>query len=204
MAIGILPNSLAPGNNVIWEGGKLLDTVRSLWPASQLSDSIKLPKSFTAASLEKTAGIEIEWTSNLVDHLRSEQDNTKVLLYHQTSFLELHMTSKKVSTPVLIIVVTDESDSSILPHDLIEETIRPLGLLIPFGDKGSRAWLRKKQRELGLDPRAATYGPLNAAGRQIEDFKYWRDRIIILKQRFDEPERKTILLLWRDDRNKVQ
>ena len=111
---------------------------------------------------------------------------------------------KKVGTTVLIIVVTGESDSSILPYDLIEETLRPLGLLIPFGDKESRAWFRKKQRELGLDPRAGTYGPLNAAGRQIEDLKYWRDRLIILKQIFDEPDLKTILLLWRDDRNKVQ
>ena len=30
VAIGTLPNSLAPGDNVIWEGGKLSDIVRSL------------------------------------------------------------------------------------------------------------------------------------------------------------------------------
>lgn len=139
-----------------------------------------------------------------MDHLRLEQDDTTVLLYHQASFLELHIESKWSALLFLKVVNFDEVRSSILQHDLIEETGRTLGLLIPFGDKKTKAWFQKQQRELGLDPKVGTYGPLNAAGRQIESFKYWRDRIIILKQIFDDVEPHTLRLWWYDDRKNVQ
>ena len=70
-----------------------------------------------------------------MDHLRLEQDDTTVLLYHQALFLELHIESKWLVLLFLKVVNFDEVRSSILQHDLIEETGRTLGLLIPFGDK---------------------------------------------------------------------
>ena len=204
LSIGTLPNSLSPGTSVAWNDGRLSSTIHSLWSLPQLSDSIKLPKSFNAANIEKIVGIKIEWTSNLVDHLRLEDDDTKVLIYHQMSFLELHQQDSRL---VLILVqrsFPDCTDRSIFPDGLIEETICTLGLLIPSTDKTSRIWFHKKQKELGLDAKAGTYGPLNAAKRQIEHFKYWRDRLTVLKQTFDESEPKTISLWWYDDRKKVQ
>ena len=95
LSIGTLPNSLSLGTRVTWNDGPLSTTVHSLWPLPRLSDSIKLPKSFHAANIEKIAGIKIEWTSNLVDHLRLEDDDTKVLIYHQLSFLELHQGDRR-------------------------------------------------------------------------------------------------------------
>ena len=204
LSIGTLPNSQSPGTSVAWNDGRLSSTVHSLWSLPQLSDSIKLPKSFNAANIEKIVGIKIEWTSNLVDHLRLEDDDTKVLIYHQMSFLELHQQDSRL---VLILVQSsfpDCTDRSIFPDGLIEETICTLGLLIPSTDKSSRTWFQKKQKELGLDAKAGTYGPLNAAKRQIEHFKYWRDRLTVLKQTFDESEPRTISLWWYDDRKKVQ
>ena len=88
--IGTLPNSLSPGTSVTWNDGPLSSTVHSLWSQRRLSDSIKLPKSFNVANIEKIAGLTILWTNNLVDHLRLEDDDTKVWIYHQLSFLELH------------------------------------------------------------------------------------------------------------------
>ena len=93
--IGTLPNSLSPGTSVTWNDGPLSSTVHSLWSLPRLSDSIKLPKSFHAANFEKIAGIKIEWTSNLIDHLRLEDDDTKVLIYHQLSYLELHQGDRR-------------------------------------------------------------------------------------------------------------
>ena len=101
LSIGTLPNSLSPGTTVTWNDGCLSSTVHSLWSLPQISDSIKLPKSFNAANIEKIAGIKIEWTSNLVDHLRLEDDDTKVLIYHQMSFLELHQEDRRL---ILILV----------------------------------------------------------------------------------------------------
>lgn len=71
-------------------------------------------------------------------------------------------------------------------------------------DKKSKAWFQKKQNDLSLDPKAGTYGPLNAAARQIENFTYWRDRLVILKQTFDDSEPHSLSSSWYDDRKKVQ
>ena len=95
LSIGTLPNSLSLGTSVTWNDGPLSSTVHSLWSLPRLSDSIKLPKSFHAANIEKIAGIKIEWTSNLIDHLRLEDDDTKVLIYHQLSYLELHQGDRR-------------------------------------------------------------------------------------------------------------
>ena len=90
LSIGKLPKSLSPGTSFTWKDGPLSSTVHSLWSQPRLSDSVKLPKSFNVANIEKIAGLTILWTNNLVDHLRLEEDDTKVWIYHQMSFLELH------------------------------------------------------------------------------------------------------------------
>lgn len=64
--------------------------------------------------------------------------------------------------------------------------------------------MERKRRSQHLDIRAGTCGYLNAAKRQIDSFEYWRDRITILKQAFDDAEPRSISQLWHDDRKKVQ
>ena len=93
---------------------------------------------------------------------------------------------------------------TLLNHELIDETLRTLALLIPSNDSSSRKWFRKTQKSLCLDTRAGSYGPLNASARQIDKFHYWRDRLVVLKQAFDDSEPKTLASWWYDDRKKVQ
>lgn len=95
ISIGCIEQSLIPGNVVKWDRDKLSDTLRStLWPNPQLDDNIKLPRAFTAANLERMGGLNVVWTSNLADHLSLKDDDTKVMPFHQASFLELHRDSK--------------------------------------------------------------------------------------------------------------
>ena len=189
ISIGSLQQAFLPYSTISWKDGKLSEAIRAAFdPKSQLSDPVKLPKDFNAANLERIGGLQVIWTSNLADHLSLKDDDTKVMLYHQASFLELHKSS----------------GASVIPRDLIDETILSLALLIPSGNRKSRAWFNKKKKELHLDPKAGIYGPLNASARQIEKFHYWRDRLVILKQTFDESEPHTIALWWNDDRKKVQ
>lgn len=47
-------------------------------------------------------------------------------------------------------------------------------------------------------------GQLKKSERQIEKFVYWHDRLVILKQVFDEAEPSTIKQWWNDRRKKVQ
>lgn len=96
VSIGSLQQSITPGRMIPWDDGPLAQKVHTtLWPQPQLSEQVKLPKSFTAANLERIAGIKIIWTSNLADHLTLTNDDTRLILFHQISFLELHKTSKR-------------------------------------------------------------------------------------------------------------
>jgi hypothetical protein len=85
----------------------------------------------------------------------------------------------------------------------VDETLRTLALLIPSNDPKSSKWFRQ-QRRIQLDARAATCGHLNSIDRHTGSFKYWKDRIILLKEAFDESEPRSVGHWWRDDRKKVQ
>ncbi|KAK7949169.1 uncharacterized protein PG986_010055 [Apiospora aurea] len=88
---------------------------------------------------------------------------------------------------------------------LINETLRTLALLFPeaqFGRKRTRGgkWLgRKREVDWVLDARLAHCGNL-----QIEHFTYWRDRLVILKQAYDDATPRTLSQWWHDRRNGVQ
>jgi hypothetical protein len=47
-------------------------------------------------------------------------------------------------------------------------------------------------------------GNLNAENRQIENFKYWHDRLVILKEVYDEARPNTLSQFWYDKRNGPQ
>lgn len=55
-----------------------------------------------------------------------------------------------------------------------------------------------------LDPTASTLLGLRVAERRLEKFKYWRDRLIILKEAYDDHEPQGIVQFWRDDRKSFQ
>jgi hypothetical protein len=47
-------------------------------------------------------------------------------------------------------------------------------------------------------------GQLKPHDRQLAHFKYWHDRLVIIKQHFDDSRPKTIKQWWYDDRKRVQ
>ena len=105
ISVGSLSHYGTPGQRYVlwennWEHGILSKVVHdTLWPKAQTVEKVKLPKVFTAANLEMVAGIRVQWTSNLADHLSLRDDDTRVMLFHQATFLELHKESKKYVTP---------------------------------------------------------------------------------------------------------
>lgn len=101
-------------------------------------------------------------------------------------------------------VIITVINSSIFPQGLIEETIRTIRLLFPQGNKPTETWYRKHSSVNSLDPRLIQCGCLRADDRQFEHFKYWRDRLLILKQVLDESRPSTISQWWNDRRNSVQ
>jgi hypothetical protein len=55
-----------------------------------------------------------------------------------------------------------------------------------------------------LDINVITCGHLRAEDRQIDEFRFWRDRLVILKQVFDEAEPSTWAQWWYDRRRGLQ
>jgi hypothetical protein len=75
-------------------------------------------------------------------------------------------------------------------------------LLFPAKDKSTRRWYRKLDGLEDLDEMVMHCGV--PANRNIGDYHYWRDRLVILKELFDEPQKRTWRQLWNDRREGIQ
>lgn len=96
--------------------------------------------------------------------------------------------------------------SSVLPDDVRQETLDTLALLFPQTEKAVRKCFKRWQSIEGgrIDPELMKCGSLRAEARQVKRFYYWRDRLIVLKQVFDDAEPKTLSQWWYDRRKRVQ
>jgi len=92
----------------------------------------------------------------------------------------------------------------LFPDCFVNETLRTLALLFPENSPQSRRWLLRQVAQYGLDPGVTRCGFLRAQERRIERFSFWHDRLIILKQAFDESSPRGLRQWWNDRRNSVQ
>ncbi|KFY45317.1 hypothetical protein V494_01007 [Pseudogymnoascus sp. VKM F-4513 (FW-928)] len=185
--------TLSGETKLSWSDGTIRDLIsKKFAPQNNIKERVKLERIFNAANLEQIGGIEVRWTSNFADHLRMRDDDKAVEIFHYATFLKLHQSC------------------DVFPKGLVEETIRTLALLLPEHDGDVEKWFYsheskiEKRGRLPLDPLARECGQLKAEARQIEHFQYWHDRLVILKQVFDEAEPKSIKQWWRDRRRGVQ
>lgn len=78
---------------IAWSGGCLQDVVAEHFCHQLvLTDSVKFERVFNALNLERIAGVVIQWTPNLVDHLRLKEDGKRPTLniFHHAAFLHYH------------------------------------------------------------------------------------------------------------------
>ena len=92
MEFGNLQYGFSGLTELFWkpEDGPLKNFIAKYFTVSGTpgQESIKLERKFNARSLGRIAGIKIEWTKSLADHLRLIDDENKVLIFHYASFLE--------------------------------------------------------------------------------------------------------------------
>jgi hypothetical protein len=86
----------------------------------------------------------------------------------------------------------------------VQETLSTLALLFPSDDSATCNWYRKISAVTSFDPQIIRCGYLKTDDRQIEKFKHWHDRLVVLKQVFDEATPQTLSQWWHDRRNGVQ
>jgi len=93
MDIGVLSLGYSGRRELNWNEGSLKDFVHDHFNQPQVlgHENVKLEKIFTARNLDRIAGIKIEWTDNLADHLHMVgNDDEKVAIFHHASFLKGH------------------------------------------------------------------------------------------------------------------
>ncbi|KAL6709127.1 hypothetical protein ACN47E_001943 [Coniothyrium glycines] len=188
VAFGNIHYGFSGRRQLQWSSQPLQTCIAVGFDASSLlgHQGVKLQRILTAANMERVGGVEICPTANLLDHLRLTDDDTKLYVFHHASFLKYQM------------------HNTIFPDGLIEETLRTLALLFPQSDPATSIWYRKKIQDMDIDPELIFCGHLKTDDRQIENFVYWHDRLVVLKQLFDEATPRTISQWWHDRRNGVQ
>ncbi|KAK4450344.1 hypothetical protein QBC34DRAFT_324525 [Podospora aff. communis PSN243] len=169
-----------------WDEGSLVQFLAGVFSCMPLLDceQIAFPKVYNAWSLENAGGIKVEFTDNLADHLKLVRDGEAVLIFHHVAFLESQV----------------KSPAPLLPPGLAKETLETLSLLFPrnefsglLGSSAKRGkWLKttcstwEGKSSAKIDPMLFRCEGLADTGRRIKKFSYWRDRLVLLKQRYDK------------------
>lgn len=100
--------------------------------------------------------------------------------------------------------LTGYSHETLLPAGLADETQQTLALLFPSSDAAMKQWFARLPEFAKLDKSLIECGQLTTDSRQLERFAFWRDRLVTLKQVFDEAQRKSLTQWWHDRRNGEQ
>ncbi|KAK3369317.1 hypothetical protein B0T24DRAFT_707814, partial [Lasiosphaeria ovina] len=148
-------------------------------------DNPRLGRQFTARNLARVGGMRIKWTRNVANHLLLSDDDQTVFVFHHVRFLRYHQ-------------------RPLFPDGFVDETLRTLTLLLPQNDRTSQRWVAGQVVEHGLDGQLGRCGNLRAQDRRFERFAVWHDRLVILKQAFDEASPRGLAQWWADRRNSVQ
>jgi hypothetical protein len=165
---------------------------------SNLDPAIVLDSEFTARKIEQVASIGLEWTENLVDHLRLVKLERKVLVFHHASFLK-HMKDidRCVVNSTLSSHILSSCHSGIFPDGFVQETLDTLRLLFPSNDAKTKRWLEDECRstddEQKIDLGIRTVGFFKAgdsSSRSLQHFQYWGDRLESLHQAAESRTRK--------------
>ncbi|CZR39194.1 uncharacterized protein FPRO_05614 [Fusarium proliferatum ET1] len=186
----------------LWDKDSLDSLTEKVFPISShpTCTGIAVTPDLSAWSLENVAGIKIEFTDNLADHLRLTNNNTQMYVFHHVAFLEAQRHSINAQAT--------------LPQDLAEETLRTLAILFPQSDhwaalrsnRKKQVWLDRlcTHSSRVIDPQLAWCGTPSGESRYLSNFCFWKDRLVILKEEFDHSTPDSFSQWWYDRRNGVQ
>lgn len=84
-----LDYSFSGGEQLHWTEGSIKDCLEKHFKVpGDLAEKVKLEPAFNALNLIRIAGLDIEWTANLSDHLRLKENDKTIAIFHYASFLE--------------------------------------------------------------------------------------------------------------------
>ncbi|KAF1982540.1 hypothetical protein K402DRAFT_308281, partial [Aulographum hederae CBS 113979] len=174
-------------SNIEWEDESTLDElIRAQFPRTEYplksSKEYRIDAKFTAPFLSNIAGIQIDWTDDLAEHLQYNHHRRALKVYQHKICLIHHL----------------ESGDSIIPSDILTEAIDTLNLLFPFDGRDTKSFLRKNKKD---------FYKLGHHGRirllDLRKYSYWRHQLCDLIEVSNEPAYGWRQLL-KDSRNKVE
>ena len=187
-------NTFVPGrSNLEWpEHTSLDDFLKSCFPESNLGPKLsQWPSSLNAFTLERIGGFKIVWTDHLADHLYLNEDMDAISVYHHVQ--------------VLRGLQQDKSTEQALPELLLLETLQTLALIISRANRDCKKWFDKVHSYSGADiDRAAGDVELLPWARCPEKYKYWGQRLSVIRDAYNASEPKDLGQWWHDRRRKVQ
>ncbi|KAH8758063.1 hypothetical protein F5882DRAFT_431958 [Hyaloscypha sp. PMI_1271] len=185
--VGVFYNAYTGREDVTWTAGTLAGFLQrlSLFSTRQVipCDGIRLENNFHVCNIERIAGLEVQLTTNLCDHLLLREDIRVVYVFHHAAFLQSH------------------KGNSVFPDGFVEETLQTLALLFPKGNRQVEKWYKKKDKVEELD---FTVLKVSHPWRRIDGYEYWRDRLVTLKEAFDDSRPRSFGQWWHDRRDATQ
>lgn len=147
-----------------------------------VSTVYQLDDFFTAINLKNICRVDIRWTNNLADHLKVDgPKGRRVLSVYQHK--------------ICLINQRQDPQNAVIRRDVLDEAIRTLDLLFPFGDADTEQFL--KQQGLPIFSLKLSQRPDN---RDLNDFNYWKSNLSQLLNILHGPP-ETALQTLLDTRN---
>jgi hypothetical protein len=181
--------SRARSSIIDWEDGTTLPKAIAnhfIDGSSRTRDMVtgRIDPSLSLAFLCTYRGFKVFWTSNFSEHLNISWKSKIITIYEHKVFLWNHLRN---------------SDSPIIPREILEEAIDTLNLLFPLNDPQTRSLLAQNGKDFqGLGYCSRPRDKCLDLGR----FNIWRDRIAKLVEIMnEEPKGLKQLALEKDGRN---
>jgi hypothetical protein len=204
--IGVPSNGYHGRPSLVLKDGDARTVIQELFnePPVRLNERVKFEPIFNARNFERVAGIKVECTSNLADHLRMTETSKgmSVSIFHNAVFLRWHQ--RLVHSSLTHRVSTKGACSNILPEGLAEETLWHSCSQLRTSRSSAGISERQKLSQCHKSSTRMRQGALPLEKRTIEHFTFWHDRLVTLKQEFDQSRPSTISQWWLNRRNGVQ
>jgi hypothetical protein len=177
----------------------LVNVARQRFRASKFiptAREARLDSGFNAKNLMDICGMRIAWTGNLIDHLYYDSSPVPRSWWR---FWQYQGSGGTVYIyPHKLCLASHYDTTDIYEKELLEETMKSLDLLFPFGDSQTRTFLSQEGHPFFL---AET--PAFPRTMDLGDFSFWRRRIVILYDAFNAPPSR-VHQMWKDTRNPMQ
>jgi hypothetical protein len=141
-------------------------------------------------------GMRVAWTDNLIDHLHYDPSPVPRSWWQ---FWQYRGSGGTIYIyPHKVCLSSHYETTDVYGKDILEETMKSLDLLFPFGDSQTRSFLSQERHPFFL---ADT--PTFPRTMDLGDFSFWRRRIVILYDAFNAPPSR-VQQMWKDTRNPIQ